>query len=702
MTIRLTGLATGLDVDTIVKQTMQSYRTKIDTQQQKKDVTEIKQQLYRDIIKEAQDLYNNHFDVLKSGSLVRASTWQSVKFTSDSSNLTVTGDASAKLGNYTIKGGKDSNNKDITIAKSSKITKTETELGSEIIINGQTFKIKEDVSAKEKAIDLNKQLEEAGINVSVTYTDFAGSTTGNKQGFIFESKLLGKDNNFVIGGTKGVSSIETGKDEKGAEITGLTVDKLKGNSADNKVSFKIDKDEFTIDIANESENGDIEKLLNSALSEKGYTAKIDNDSGNITVITTKTGSGQTKPNSIEIKQGTTDNYETIVIEEENFKDGIDATSAKVSTNVSNLDKPIVINGVVIDFYTLGETSSNDDKIKYMNTVLSNKNMSITASIDENNLVISSSLKGSSSKIDFSNIDGGEVSAGGQDANIVISNGKGGIYTHTGTANTFTLDGITFNFTGDIPESGINVTSKQDSTEIIEKVKKYIEDYNALIEKINTLTSEKRDRNYQPLTSDQKAEMSEKEIELWESKVKQGQLRRDSDLMRISNSLKQGMRSLVSGSGLTLKDIGIESVEDYGGTKDGTFKVNESTLKEAVENNTEAVSKLFMQSADSGTLESDAYNQKGIMIRLKEILYDETVSSKSILSKKVGFEGTTTVADNTLTKQMQQYQKKIDEMEDLFAVKEQALYSKYAKLETIMNNYNSQMTYLSQALGVSMS
>lgn len=702
MTIRLTGLATGLDVDTIVKQTMQSYRTKIDTQQQKKDVTEIKQQLYRDIIKEAQDLYNNHFDVLKSGSLVRASTWQSVKFTSDSSNLTVTGDASAKLGNYTIKGGKDSNNKDITIAKSSKITKTETELGSEIIINGQTFKVKEDVSAKEKAIDLNKQLEEAGINVSVTYTDFAGSTTGNKQGFIFESKLLGKDNNFVIGGTKGVSSIETGKDAKGAEITGLTVDKLKGNSADNKVSFKIDKDEFTIDIANESENGDIEKLLNSALSEKGYTAKIDNDSGNITVITTKTGSGQTKPNSIEIKQGTTDNYETIVIEEENFKDGIDATSAKVTTNVSNLDKPIVINGVVIDFYTLGETSSNDDKIKYMNTVLSNKNMSITASIDENNLVISSSLKGSSSKIDFSNIDGGEVSAGGQDANIVISNGKGGIYTHTGTANTFTLDGITFNFTGDISESGINVTSKQDSTEIIEKVKKYIEDYNALIEKINTLTSEKRDRNYQPLTSDQKAEMSEKEIELWESKVKQGQLRRDSDLMRISNSLKQGMRSLVSGSGLTLKDIGIESVEDYGGTKDGTFKVNESTLKEAVENNTEAVSKLFMQSADSGTLESDAYNQKGIMIRLKEILYDETVSSKSILSKKVGFEGTTTVADNTLTKQMQQYQKKIDEMEDLFAVKEQALYSKYAKLETIMNNYNSQMTYLSQALGVSMS
>ena len=192
-------------------------------------------------------------------------------------------------------------------------------------------------------------------------------------------------------------------------------------------------------------------------------------------------------------------------------------------------------------------------------------------------------------------------------------------------------------------------------------------------------------------------MSDKEIELWEAKVKQGQLRRDSDLMRVSNALTQGMRSLVSGSGLTLKDIGIESVQDYGGTKDGTFKIDPAKLKESIENNTEAVSKLFTKNSSDTT--SNAYNEKGIMVRLKEILYDEAVSSKSILSKKVGFEGTVTVVDNVLTKQMESYQKKIDEMKNLYSDKEQALYSKYAKLETIMNNYNSQMTYLSQSLGL---
>ena len=707
MTTRITGLATGLDVDTIVKQTMQAYRTKIDTQQQKKDVTEIKQQLYRDIIKEAQELYNTHFDVLKSGSLVRAATWQSVKFESNSTNLTVTGDASAKVGNYTIKEGS-------TIAKAASISKTEEELGSSVIINGQSFNITGN-TAKEKAINLNNELSKAGINVSVKYTDFAGSTTINKQGFLFESKLLGKDNNFIIGGKKSESLINSGTDATGAEITGITIEDLKenidsnsdSNSSDDikmgKVNFEIGEKKFEIYIAESSEKEDIEKILNSAISKNGYTAKIADD-GKITFITIETGANQLKPESIKIKQGESDNYITINIDDKNFIDGKDATSASLTTDIGKLDKTLLINGVVIDFTILGKEATNKEKIDYTNKILEEKNISIKASIDGENIILESSSKGSNSKIDFSYVDSNseskiEVSNGGQDAKIIVSNGSGS-FTHTGNTNNFTVDGIKFDFVADIPEDGIKITSKQDSKEIVDKIKSYIDDYNKLMVKINTLTSEKRDRNYQPLTKEQKAEMSDKEIELWESKVKQGQLKNDSDLTRIANSLRQGMSTMVSGSGLTLKDIGIESVQDYGGTKDGTFKINEATLKEAIESNTEAVSKLFMQSAPSGTSENDAYSKKGIMMRLKDILYDETVSSKSILAQKVGFEGTTTVANNALTKQMTEYQKKIDQMESLFSTKEQDLYSKYAKLETIISSYNNQMNYLSQSLGLS--
>ena len=702
MAIRITGLATGLDIDAVIKETMQAYRVKIDTQQQKKDVIEIKQQLYRDLIKEAQELYNKHFDILKSGSLLKSSSWQSVKFTSNSDSLVVTGSSTAKAGTYKVQSGK--------IAKAASIIKTEEELGSKVIINGQKFELIGS-TAKEKADNLNKALTNAGISVSVRYTDFASDEVGsNKKAFIFESTLLGADNNFVLGGTKTDMETAIGVDAKGAEISGIRVEMLINNIDTTKdpdlddnvemgeVFFKIGEEEFIINLSTSSEIEDIKEALNNILSNKGYSAEID-DEGNITFITTKLGSGQTPPDKIEIKKGSSDDFEIINITEENFKDGTDAVSPTMIVDIDSLDNSFIINNIVIDFSVLGDDPDSLMKEEYINKILKARNVPITAKIEGDNLLLTSSVKGSNAKIEFSTIEDGEISKGGQDAYIVITNDKGGVYTHTGNTNNFTLDGVNFNFISDIPEEGIKVVGKEDATEIVESIKSFITDYNNLIVKINTLLTEKRDRNYQPLTKDQKNELSEKEIELWENKVKQGQLRGDSDLSRIANALKQGMRNLVSGVGLTLKDIGIESVQDFGGTKDGTFKINEEALKKAIEENTEAVAKLFMQSPPSNVSESDAYNQKGIMVRLKDILYNETVSSKAILAQKVGFEGTITIANNTLTKQIESYQRKIEEMEYIFAEKEQALYKKYASLETIMNSYNSQITYLQQSLGM---
>src|SRR5690606_37295570 len=111
---------------------------------------------------------------------------------------------------------------------------------------------------------------------------------------------------------------------------------------------------------------------------------------------------------------------------------------------------------------------------------------------------------------------------------------------------------------------------------------FINDYNKLVEKLNKLVTEKRARDYQPLTKEQRKELSEKEVELWDAKVEQGQLYRDSDLMRINNSLKEAMRTIVNGTGLRLEDIGITAVLDYGGTKNGTYSIDEKKLTEALE------------------------------------------------------------------------------------------------------------------------
>ena len=88
-----------------------------------------------------------------------------------------------------------------------------------------------------------------------------------------------------------------------------------------------------------------------------------------------------------------------------------------------------------------------------------------------------------------------------------------------------------------------------------------------------------------------------------------------------------------------------------------------------------------------------------MQRVKTILYDETVSLSSSLIKKAGIENSSTTYNNEITKSIEKYEQKMADMEKDFSRREQALYSKYANLETMMNKYNSQQSYLMQQLGL---
>ena len=100
---RITGLATGLDIDSIVKSSMQAYQNKIDKQKKQKSLAEIKQQLYRDVITEGRDFYDKYCDLAKSGNLLSTSSYSTVKFTSsDEFSITATGGADAVKGNYKV------------------------------------------------------------------------------------------------------------------------------------------------------------------------------------------------------------------------------------------------------------------------------------------------------------------------------------------------------------------------------------------------------------------------------------------------------------------------------------------------------------------------------------------------------------------------------------------------------------------------
>lgn len=690
--MRITGLATGMDMDEIIKNSMKPYRIKIEKKGQDKEILEIKQKLYREVIKDSRELYNKYFDVTKSNSLLLSKNWSSVKFKSSDENvLTVTGSGDAKAENYTITG---------TIAKAAKASINLEKIKANnniVIINGKEFTLTGD-NEKEKASNLSKQLKDAGINVSVRYSQFAGDINENAEGFIFESTLLGKDNTFVIGGTpKLITDAQKG-------YTSATAAELGKVSA---ATFNLDSiNTLTLDgIADPILiNGSDLKNPDGSLSEdelnknlRKYNIEVSIEEGNVTFKSTKLGE-ITNPNLVvndkNISKSEAD--DTVDL----FKNGDNEIKASNIIELIGSEK-ISVNGTAIDF-SLKKT--DEDITSYLNRALKSQGLNIEATLEaDGRFKLTSKEVGEKAIVDLILLEGTtEDITNGEDGEIVFTDTKGGAYSYKGTSNTVVVDEMTFKFTGEIPNGGISVNGKQDVTEIKEKLVKFINDYNTLTEKLNKLTTDKRNRNFSPLTADQKKEMSEDEIKLWNEKVEKGQLSRDTDLSRISNSLKQAMRSLVDGTGLNLEKIGIAPVADYQGTKNGTYTVDETKLVIALEENSEQIMNMFIKSVpkDDTLSEGQKYSKTGIMNRIKDVLYKETVTVTSSLLKKSGIEGSSTAYTNEITKSIEKYEQKMADMEKDFSRREQALYTKYANLESIMNKYNSQQSYLSQQLGLS--
>ncbi|MBW6408581.1 flagellar filament capping protein FliD [Clostridium weizhouense] len=494
--MRITGLATGMDMDNVIKESMKPYQIKIDQTTQKKDVVEIKQKLYRDIIKDSREFFSKNLDVLKSDSLLRQSNWSAIGFTSSNeSAVTAKANGGAIRDNYTI---------DVTQLA----TKATTSLKNGDIITGEDLKI-------------------------------------------------------TVGTTE-------------ANITAIT------DTEKNNPKLLVDR-------------------INKELSNKtiGITAKYSEISGGIVFESKTTGSMV----------------------------GAEKNEFSVTTS----------GGINL-------TSAGKDLI--------------------------ATIKGSN----------GEIKYGTAPDNISGN-------------NTVTVDGITFNFNQEC--TGVTLTAKTDSKDLKDKVVAFVNDYNKLIEKLNTTVTTKHDRTYLPLTADQKKEMSETEVKLWNERVEKGQLYRDSDVTRIASAMKETMRSLMSDSGLNLEKVGINPVKDYSGNLNGTFTIDEEKLTQALENNTEDVMNLFIGNSDS----TDK-SQRGILHQLKDTIDTEFMkSSSSPLLKKAGFEGTSTFSTNELSKSMTDYEKKIKDMQTNFSRREQALYSKFATLEKMMNKLNSQQSNLMSQLGL---
>lgn len=275
-------------------------------------------------------------------------------------------------------------------------------------------------------------------------------------------------------------------------------------------------------------------------------------------------------------------------------------------------------------------------------------------------------------------------------------------------NSFTVDGLTVSVKGkfgykdgevitDDPDSVVGIDAQVNADSIVDAVKTMVEEYNAIIDLVNKELTTKPDREYGPLTSEQKKELSEDEIKLYEEKAKQGMLFADSDLRTLSSDLR-----FIIGGGIAqeLSEMGISTSNSY--SDSGKLTFDESKFRAALANDPERVQELFTSSSISnlsgnGTSQGIATVLKGVMDKYVNTM--GSWESKGILVRKAGTESSPlSLTENYMYKQIVEYNKQIAKLQTLLQSERDRYIQQFTSLETLISQMNSQSSYLSQIGG----
>ncbi len=262
-----------------------------------------------------------------------------------------------------------------------------------------------------------------------------------------------------------------------------------------------------------------------------------------------------------------------------------------------------------------------------------------------------------------------------------------------SSNTFTVSGVTYTLNGLTNDgaagkaASVVITSDIDKT--IESVKKFVEVYNTMLKKLNDEISEKKYKDYLPLTSEEKSSLTDDQIKAWEEKAKNGLLQRDPALTRLVDNMRNSFTDAVigiSGSYLTATSIGIDtSLGTY--KEGGKLYVDENRLRAALNADPNAVYKVL--GTDGALLTG---NQKGVLPRMYDAL-------KNAMEKIVGEGGTSASATydtkSILGKSIKDYEKRMTNMKRIMQDAEDRYYKQFTAMETALSKLNQQSSYLTQ-------
>ncbi|KZL94062.1 flagellar filament capping protein FliD [Clostridium magnum] len=651
--LRISGMASGIDTDSVVKSMLSSYQTRIDKANQAKQTVQWKQEAYRDIIKDIKGL-QEYFDPLSSKYMLSGNSLNiNTAASDDTSIVSATVGSTAKSGTYKV---------------------NVNQLATQAKIEGST---KDSLVEVTNLSNWSGKVLDFGSSGSITLS--AIDTAMNSSNM---SKLASDINqqiasNGTLKGKISASYVNDGTHNyiKFTSTASITLD---GTDVDGGTTVSdIGGSDLTINGGISSTSKLVSDLNFSAGSIK-FT--LTNGSTNSTVSLT-VDANTTVQNLIDQVNSSTDGAVTLSVDTITGKFSFQSKDYGSSSNIS---------------ITNDATAAND--------IVNELGISSTTGI-------------------------------GKDAIVAITEPGRSEVTTTQSSNKFTLNGVTYNLVGvnnaTNPDSNITITANSDT--VVSNVKKFIEDYNSLISKINTKLTEKKNSDYAPLTDAQKEAMSEDQISAWETKAKVGILRKDDYLSSLmtqvrgifsspvyssynSSDTSAGKIALSFGK-YAANAIGIDTSTDY--TDGGKLIISDETkLKTAIENNIDDFKKLFIGASEAalGTNEpyvgSEKYMEDGLFKRMDIILRDYVAapglgedgtytlsgSMNIFVNKQYDYSSSGSSGKNTLPDQVYKQTSSISKITRQMSDAETRYYAKFTALETAMNNLNAQQAQLSSMLG----
>lgn len=703
MPLRMTGMTSGLDTDSIVSALMEAQTTKKTKVENKKTKLEWTQNIWTGLNKKLYSFYTD-----SAGKMRFQSSYQTKKAaSSDASILTATAQSSASSGSYTVKVNQLAAAQYVTSAKvSAKSTDasgkvTESKVTSDTKLSALGFDTEGDttieITAGEKTINLNvdetttvrdfvNALKDAGLNASFD----------EKQGrFFISAKESGADGKFTI----------TSKTMTGEQV-----------AAQNKLMDSVDYSNLS-----SGDQDTVKKILSDLKNAQDTSAAADAEKSlqGISDRTAKEKATEYYKNKLTDDMLSQYKYETDGTDgngDAHKAGDIDYSKVKQALHDAGLDnnvytesdRLIVLKQKIIEPAVTEKLASKEYTGQIDNAVTSGLEDAGIEKQSERYATIRLAVNGyaqamkdgtEQSKesalklLGMDDIDGSAVKESADGTGMVVIEAADSIVqvngaTLTSSNTTLDVNGLSLNLVS-ASDREVKVAVSNDSTAVYDAIKDFVEQYNSALSEMNKYYYADSARGYDPLTDDQKEAMSDEEVEKWETKIKDSLLRRDSTLSGILETFRTSLTGITvkasDGKTYSLANLGITTGKDYkeygllhikGDEDDTDYADSENTLQSMINSDPDIVMEVM----------------SGIVSNLYDSI-NKKISTTTTMKSALSFYN-----DKEMTKQMTQYKKDIKSWETKLSDMEDRYYKQFSAMETALSKLQSQQNSLASYLG----